>query len=291
MGHSNVGVLLGRKDIYYVEKGEDYLIRCLNPEHEDTRPSLRVHRVTGDSHCFSCGFKQNIFRFYGEYQSKTYDLLYEVETQINSILIETRGLDIPLSAVPFDRDFRGVSAETFSSFNAFTHNDAEFLNRIVFPIPDITGKILGFIGRYTHSNASPKYRVVPQGAKLPIYPIPRGDSVVFVEGLFDCINLHDKGLKEACALFGTHNLSFNNIEDKLAPLAASGVVRVFMLLDRDRAGTDAGIKIKNMIEKTMDIKVYDVSEFLDKGQDPGDLTQDEVDLLRKFIKRAIAKEA
>lgn len=289
--HSNVPELLDRKEIYYEEKGEDYLVKCINPDHDDSHPSLRIHQQTGRFHCFSCGIKGDIFRFFGEYQSRTYDLLYEVETSIQQMMVETRGLEIPASAVPFSQEFRGISAETFDKFFAFSHNDPEFINRVVFPIKDLTGKIHGFIGRYTHSKASPKYRVVPHGVKLPIYPIPQSDSVVFVEGLFDCINLHDKGLEEACALFGTHNLSYNNIESKLAPLQASGVVRVFMLLDRDRAGTDAGIKIKKMIESKTDMKVYDISEFLDKGQDPGDLDQSEVDLLRRFMKSAIAKES
>ncbi|CAM0082160.1 DNA primase [Vibrio phage D51] len=289
--HSNVPGILERKDIAYEEKGEDYLVHCINPDHEDSHPSLRIHSQTGRFHCFSCGIKGDIFRYFGEYQSRTYDLLYEVETDINSMLIATRGLDIPLSAEAWSKDFRGISAETFDRFYAFTHTDPEFVNRVVFPISDLSGKIHGFVGRYTHSKASPKYRVVPQGAKLPIYPIPKGDSVVFVEGLFDCINLIDKGMDNACALFGTHNLSLRNIEDKLAPLQASGVVRVFMLLDRDRAGTDAAIKIKNMIESKLDMKVYDVSDFLDKGQDPGDLTKEEVDLLGRFIERTIAREA
>ncbi|BAV81266.1 DNA primase [Vibrio phage VCPH] len=286
---SNVQDVLDRKGIEYKEKGEDFLVHCINPEHEDSHPSLRIDHMTGIFHCFSCGVKGNIFEWFGEYQSKTYDLLAEVSREIDNIMIESVGLDIPESSVPFEEEFRGIKPEIFQKFYAFTHTDPEFVNRVVFPIPDVSGKILGFIGRYTHSNVSPKYRVEPPGAKLPIYPIPQADHVVFVEGLFDVLNLHDKGLYTACALFGTHNLTGRNIKEKLAPLQASGVVRVFLLLDKDRAGTDSALKLTNLIERNTDMKVYDVSDVLDEGQDPGALSQSEVDFLVKYIEKVVAQ--
>lgn len=289
--HSNVQDVLDKQGIEYTEKGEDFLVQCINPAHEDSSPSLRIHRVTGDCHCFSCGFKQNIFKHYGEYQSKVYDLVYEVESEINELLVGTRGLDLPESIVPFEKEFRGIKPESFKRFEAFTHTDPEFLNRVVFPIKDISGVIRGFIGRYTHSKASPKYRVHPPFVKLPIYPIPsNSSSIMFVEGLFDMINLYDKGVDFASCLFGTHNLTYKNVEEKLAPIMASGIVRVFLLLDKDRAGTDSAIKLKKMIESKTDLRVYDLGDFLDDGQDPGDLKQDEVDWLLKYMKNTIAKE-
>lgn len=289
MINTNVPDLLIKEKVSYTEKGEDFLVHCLNPDHEDSHASLRIDQMTGMFHCFSCGYKSTIFQHFGEYQSRTYDLLAEVSREIENIMIETAGLEIPASAMQFNEEFRGIKAEVMKDFRAFTHTDPEYVNRVVFPVPDITGKIMGFIGRYTHSNASPKYRVVPAGAKLPIYPIPKSDHVIFVEGLFDAINLIDKGLDNACSLFGTHNLSMRNAEEKLAPLQASGVVRVFMLLDNDLAGKAATEKVRKIIESTTDLKVYDISDFLDEGQDAGDLSQDDVDFLAKYIKKQLAK--
>ncbi len=289
MINNNVPDLLIKNKVHYTEKGADFLVHCLNPAHEDSNPSLRIDQMTGMFQCFSCGYKSTIFQHYGEYQSKTYDLLAELTRDIDNIMIETTGLEIPASAVQFYEEFRGIKAEVLKDFRAFTHTDPEYVNRVVFPVPDITGKIMGFIGRYTHSNASPKYRVVPAGAKLPIYPIPKADHVIFVEGLFDAINLHDKGLPNACSLFGTHNLSMKNAKDKLAPLQASGVVRVFMLLDNDVAGKAATEKVRKIIESTTDLVVYDISDFLEEGQDAGDLSQDDVDFLSKYIKKQLAK--
>lgn len=76
----------------------------------------------------------------------------------------------------------------------------------------------------------------------------------------------------------------------MGTLQASGVVRVFLLLDKDRAGTDAAKKLTNLIEHNTDLKVYDVSDILDEGQDPGSLSQSEVDFLVKYINKTVAKQ-
>ena len=43
----NVEDLLNTKDISFIPKGKDFLVRCLNPEHEDRNPSMRVDQITG----------------------------------------------------------------------------------------------------------------------------------------------------------------------------------------------------------------------------------------------------
>jgi len=57
--------LLQKNGLGYSVSGRDYLIKCLNPEHEDNNPSFRIDRVSGAAHCFSCGFKTNIFKYFG----------------------------------------------------------------------------------------------------------------------------------------------------------------------------------------------------------------------------------
>lgn len=283
--------LLSEKGVEYTEKGNDYVVSCFNPEHEDNNPSLRIDRDTGRFHCLSCGFKGDLFDHFGQYRSRTYDLLYEVESQIQNILLETRGLDIPESSVPFSKEFRGIKAETFEKFQAFTHTDPEFLNRVVFPIFSISGTIPALIGRYTHSNATPKYLVYPASANLPIYPIPKNsDTVVLVEGLFDVVNLHDKGLTTAAAIFGTHNITWKTAEEKLAPLTASGITRIVLLLDGDGAGQLATAKLEKLIKAKTSCRVFDASDFLLPGQDPGGLDEDEVHQLQNYIEKLLANK-
>ena len=57
--------LLNSKNIPFSISGRDYLIKCLNPDHNDSNPSFRVDRVSGIAHCFSCGYKTNIFKYFG----------------------------------------------------------------------------------------------------------------------------------------------------------------------------------------------------------------------------------
>ena len=58
--------LLTSRQVYFIPKGGDCLVSCLNPEHPDRNPSMRIDRITGIFQCFSCGFKGNIFTHFGE---------------------------------------------------------------------------------------------------------------------------------------------------------------------------------------------------------------------------------
>ena len=57
--------LIQSNKLEYKVSGKDFLIRCLNPEHNDRDPSLRIDKLTGIGHCFSCGFKLNIYKYFG----------------------------------------------------------------------------------------------------------------------------------------------------------------------------------------------------------------------------------
>ena len=57
--------LLTEKNIDFKVTGRDYVVKCLNPEHDDKNPSMRIDQVTGIFHCFSCGFRGNVFNHFG----------------------------------------------------------------------------------------------------------------------------------------------------------------------------------------------------------------------------------
>jgi len=58
--------LLVSRQVYFVPKGADAIVTCLNPEHADSSPSMRIDKITGIFNCFSCGYKGNIFTHFGE---------------------------------------------------------------------------------------------------------------------------------------------------------------------------------------------------------------------------------
>jgi DNA primase len=269
--------ILKSRGISFTQRGKDYVIRCLNPEHEDRNPSLRVDRTTGIFGCFSCGYAGNLFAHYGETPNFLQIKRNNLSNAIADKLMEAQGLSIPANAVPFDQDWRGISKETFTKFEAFQHNNKEFIGRVVFPVRSITGKIVGFIGRHT-SNVTPKYLNHPENCKFPLFPVvtPIKGSIILVEGIIDMLNLHDKGLTNAVCAFGVNKVT----SEKINILKIQGVSSVDIFLDNDEAGQSAAEKLKGMLERhevmSRNIKWKNVN-------DPGELTASQVIKLKEHL--------
>ena len=70
----DVKEILEDKNIKYTARGRDYIIRCLNPEHEDRNPSLRVDKISGLFHCFSCGYAGDLFKHFNINKEKFIDI-------------------------------------------------------------------------------------------------------------------------------------------------------------------------------------------------------------------------
>lgn len=274
---TQISKLLDSKNINFTESGRDYLIRCINPEHEDKNPSLRIDRETGAFHCLSCGYKGNIFTYYGA----KIDYLDLKRTKLMSLITnklrESTGLEIPEGATPLSLNkYRGISKATYDKFEAFTHND--YVDRLVFPIRNSTGKIVAFQGRHM-SEGKPKYKFYPDHAKIPLYPAnvtPIDGTVILVEGLFDMINLHDKGLTNTICTFGAGQLS----EAKVVTLKLQGIASVIILYDNDDPGQIGAEKAKFLLEEN-DIPARII---IPKGaDDPGAMTLEQVQRLKEYI--------
>jgi len=46
--------------IYYPAGVDNVKVACLNPNHNDTKPSMYIHKETGVFHCFGCGIRGNL---------------------------------------------------------------------------------------------------------------------------------------------------------------------------------------------------------------------------------------
>ena len=88
----NVEELLLSKDISFIPKGKDFLVRCLNPEHEDRNPSMRVDQITGIFNCFSCGYKGNLFTHFGQKANKMELKAFTYEKKLDEIRFQSSGL-------------------------------------------------------------------------------------------------------------------------------------------------------------------------------------------------------
>jgi len=272
----NVETLLTDKNIYFLPKGGDFLVRCLNPEHEDKNPSMRIDQITGIFNCFSCGFKGNLFNYFGERANQLQQRRELFKKKLIQKRSESVGLSFPQNRLPFIGSWRNIRPETYKKFEAFQHPDPDYIGRIVFPIKDISGKIVAFQGRHT-AEGTPKYKFTPPGAKLPFFPVVEfiKGSVILVEGIFDMINLHDKGLTNAVCCFGTNNYN----ETKLSMLRVQGAEYVEVFFDGDDPGQQAAEKLVSECEK---VGLVARNVYL-KETDPGALTQTSVDKLRKKL--------
>lgn len=277
--------LLHKENVFYKHAGKDILVNCLNPDHTDSHPSMRIDKITGLFNCFSCGFKGNIFTHYNESINVLGIQAQQLKKKISNIL--KNEILMPLGTEPFRRKHRGISAQTYKEFEAFLHDEYE--DRIVFPIRDITGKLIALMGRYAFSDASPKYLIHPPGADMPLFPpkpILYKDTVILVEGIFDVLNLYDKGLTNVICGFGKSlgeskkRLKKEHNINKFLPLKIQGIKKIYILYDL--GAIKSARKLANLLEDLFIVEVVEYPLFTE-DKDAGNLNQDEVDQLRKYL--------
>jgi len=271
-----VDELLQEKRIDYKVSGRDYVVKCLSPDHDDHNPSMRIDNITGVFNCFSCGFKGNLFTHFGAAANFLEIKRQKLKTSIEEKRSASVGFEFPKGFQPYKGNWRGIQPETYKHFDAFMHHDSQFNGRIVFPIRDITGKVVAFNGRHMTMTEIPKYLIYPPQAKLPLYPSnakPIKGKVILVEGIFDMINLWDKGLTNAICCFGTKNVD----TDKLSILKMQNIAGIDIMFDGDEAGQNAAEDLKVMGEK---IGLVTRNVNLGANIDPGGLADVKVSSLR-----------
>jgi len=145
----------------------------------------------------------------------------------------------------------------------------KFINRLMFPISDVTGRIIGFSGRIL-TGTGPKYINSPAtslfdkssalyGLQQARDTIVSNDLAVVVEGYTDCIMAHSKGVLNVVASMGT---SLTAGQARILRRYAKKVVLVF---DSDTAGIQAANRALDIfLAQHIDIKIAFVSE----GKDP-----------------------
>lgn len=276
--------LLKVKNVAFTISGKDYVTKCFNPEHNDSNPSFRIDKTSGIAHCFSCGYKMNIFKYYGVLTNNVSIRIVKLKEKLKALKEVNDGLDMIDGAKPLTSPFRGVSLQTLKEFGAFyTDRDEELVDRVIFPIKDVRDKITAFVGRHTMSSGNPRYMIRPSGAQVGLYPVKLPDhpkNIILVEGIFDLLNMWDKGAKNVVCVFGTSKL-YNDTAAKLMPYKVMGVEKIFLLYDGDEAGKTAAEKTKPLIEECgFTVEVINLPE----GMDPGELDQEYVDSIIEYTK-------
>lgn len=268
--NNSVESLLLEKGITYSNSGKDYTVRCLNPDHDDSNPSMRIDKVKGIFNCYSCGFTGNIFRHFNKLIPNS------IKTaELKAKLLELspdREVLLPKSYARYTKEFRGISRETIMYFNAFTAlDDQELKDRVFFPIYDINDKLCSYIGRHVDKNAEPKYLVRPHNKPISLWPqklITKSSSIILVEGILDYLSMFDAGVKNVVCCFGVSSLR-KKAKEKLLPFKVQGITKIFILFDGDGPGREEAKNTKSIIEKVgFECEIIN----LDDDEDPNSLT-------------------
>ena len=133
------------------------------------------------------------------------------------------------------------------------------------------------------SDASPRYQNYPSGVVLSCYPVKFDEPykhIVLVEGIFDMLNMYDKGIHNVVCTFGTNTMK-NNTSRKMLPFKVQGITKVFILFDGDEAGANAAAELKPLLEQ-LDFQVEIIA--LPDDLDPGAMNQEYVDSIKEYIK-------
>ena len=145
-----------------------------------------------------------------------------------------------------------------------------FRKRVMFPIINIRGKVIGFSGRampgedkmggkYVNTSDTPVYKKSENLFGMNFAKNNCDERVILVEGNMDVISLHQAGFENAVAALGTA------FTDEQAKLLSRYTKEIVLIMDSDEAGQKAARRAGNVLQSTgINIRVV----LLPDGKDP-----------------------
>ncbi len=166
---------------------------------------------------------------------------------------------------------KDVLVRTGLSIERDSHLIDRFRGRVIFPIHNLTGKVIGFGGRIlTSEKSTAKYINSPDseiysksrvlyGIYFSRNAIVKRDNCYLVEGYTDVISLHQAGIENVVASSGT-SLTVDQIK-----LIKRYTPNITILYDGDPAGIKASFRgIDLILEQGMNVKIV----LFPEGEDP-----------------------
>ena len=164
-----------------------------------------------------------------------------------------------------------------------------FRGRVIFPIKDLHGSVIGFGGRAIADGDNPKYLNSPEttlyqksqtliGLDMAKQAIRKEDQAILVEGYFDQMRATQFGIFNTVATCGTA------LTPKQAGILRNYASSVVLVFDSDNAGRSAAEKgFEVLHEKGLQVKIV----FLPEGKDPDSyIHENGVDNFMEKIKTA-----
>lgn len=165
----------------------------------------------------------------------------------------------------------------------------KYQGRVIFPIHNLTGKVIGFGARILSSDKtkakylnSPESEIYNKSQTLyGIYfaknEISRLDNCILVEGYADVLSMHQAGIENVVASSGT-SLTTEQIR-----LISRYTKNITMLYDGDNAGIHAALRGTDMIlEEGMNVRIV----VLPPDEDPDSFVQhNPIEVVRDYIEK------
>jgi DNA primase len=171
---------------------------------------------------------------------------------------------------------RDIDEDTAANFGVGYYSGPGLLHgRVVIPIHDERGQLLAYAGRSVAAasdTAGGKYKL-PVGFRKSsvLFNLHRAaarsqDSVIVVEGFFDCLKVHQAGLPCVVALMGC------GLSDQQQTLLSKRFRNITLMLDADAAGKQASGLLAQRLSHHHNVGIIDLAT----GQQPDQLSTQQI---------------
>lgn len=293
------------KDISFVEAVKELGDRVnVAVDIEATQSNSNVQIVSDDLQMIE--MHELIQEFYYYALTKTVEgekaLTYLLERGFTDALIKERGIGFAPDSSHFCHDFlqkKGYDIELAYEAGLLSRNEENFSyydrfrNRIMFPLKNAQGRIVGYSGR-TYTGQEPKYLNSPetpifQKRKL-LYNLDKArksirklDEIVLLEGFMDVIKSDTAGLKNVVATMGTQ------LSDEHITFIRKLTSNITLMFDGDFAGSEATLKTgQHLLQQGLNVFVIQLPSGMDPDEYIGKYGNDAFTAFVKNDKKSFA---
>lgn len=293
------------KDISFVEAVKELGDRVnVAVDIEATQSNSNVQMASDDLQMIE--MHELIQEFYYYALTKTVEgeqaLTYLQERGFTDTLIKERGIGFAPDSSHFCHDFlqkKGYDIELAYEAGLLSRNEENFSyydrfrNRIMFPLKNAQGRIVGYSGR-TYTGQEPKYLNSPetpifQKRKL-LYNLDKArksirklDEIVLLEGFMDVIKSDTAGLKNVVATMGTQ------LSDEHITFIRKLTSNITLMFDGDFAGSEATLKTgQHLLQQGLNVFVIQLPSGMDPDEYIGKYGNDAFTAFVKNDKKSFA---
>ena len=286
--------LLRHYHVKLQRSGKDQYRGCCPIHGGDGQDAFHVNLERNIFHCFACGAGGTVLDFVAAMEGCT---LFEAARRLQAMtslsvasnqkeLVTERKrfiapLKFQLTGIDYSHPYlaeRRIAEKTAIEFGVgFYAGPGLMHGRLVIPIHTASGELIAYCGRSV-DHTQPRYRVPPGFPKSEIiFNLHRAagtdSSVVVVEGFFDCMKVHQAGIRSVVALMGSA------LYEPQRQILLERFRRVILLLDGDSTGRKASQVIAHRLRPHCSVQVIRLAD----GLQPDQMTAEDIrEVLQRF---------